>query len=268
MTTKELDFVRNHLGVPLQASLERMCAMWGLPSRSILDGPPMFAGVDFYMGDRVPYPAPLPTQYRPGGVIAPWAGGFSSPYQEIWDGALLTRAQVQERFGWPDPLGDLAAAVASARESYARPRPQMGWYVPDGDGARQVSDFEFLETSRGTGEGFRRIAQDVVRSRGVRWWVSTVFLSIDHNYRWGPNADPRPVLWETMIFAQHLRPRARMFADDRGAVDTSEYGDEFVDHQSCWRYHSRSGAKLGHAAVLRALRAGKHVRNLELPDRW
>lgn len=279
VTSTQLDVVRNHLGVPWRASTERMCAVFGLPSTFVLDGPPMYVGVDFYFGPAVvPYPAPYPQLYARGGWIegssgARWfgAGGFAAPMGKfLLPEAVLSAAEVRERFGYPtaeQALDNLMATIDTARKSYVRPRrrPSFGWYVPDGDGGRQVSDKEFLATKYN-----KRIAQDVVRSRGVRWWVSTVFMSIDHNYDYlyNENADRRPVLWETMIFAQHLRPRASMFAEERGAVESERYGDDFVDDGSCWRYHSRSGAKLGHAAVVRALRAGQHVRELALPERW
>lgn len=50
-------------------------------------------------------------------------------------------------------------------------------------------------------------------------FVSTVFLGIDHNFF--PEEDPRPVLWETMIF-----------------------GGKYDQYQ--WRYMSEEEAKEGH----------------------
>jgi hypothetical protein len=37
-------------------------------------------------------------------------------------------------------------------------------------------------------------------------WVSTVFLGLDHNHARTvgiPGADPRPILWETMVFSDY-----------------------------------------------------------------
>lgn len=41
----------------------------------------------------------------------------------------------------------------------------------------------------------KRVSQDEIIIKGLTYLVSTVFLSVDHNYDDGP-----PILWETMIF--------------------------------------------------------------------
>lgn len=61
--------------------------------------------------------------------------------------------------------------------------------------------------------------------------VSTVFLSIDHNWGDGP-----PILFETMVF------------------DHSE-GENWSDVY-CGRYCTRAEAEAGHARIVAALRAG------------
>jgi len=75
-----------------------------------------------------------------------------------------------------------------------------------------------------------RIVEQTELKDGHR--VSTVFLALDHNHaaRAGiPGADPRPVLWETMVF------------NDYAAIES--YG--FTR-----RYCSRADAVAGHAAVI------------------
>ena len=70
----------------------------------------------------------------------------------------------------------------------------------------------------------RRVAQDTVGEA----WVSTVFLTVDHNFG-GRGA---PILFETMLFGgQH--------------------------DQSCWRYCTWEEAEAGHARVVAALRDGR-----------
>ena len=67
---------------------------------------------------------------------------------------------------------------------------------------------------------WRRVASDTIEG----WYVSTVFLTIDHNHSGkGP-----PILWETMIF------------DHRGGNE--DWTDEFT-----WRYTTYADAQRGHA---------------------
>lgn len=76
----------------------------------------------------------------------------------------------------------------------------------------------------------RRVAFDFVNG----YCVSTVFLATDHN--WFGSGEP--LLFETMVFAG------------------DELGDGWVD-PFCDRYSTAAAARLGHAAVVEALRAGK-----------
>jgi hypothetical protein len=72
--------------------------------------------------------------------------------------------------------------------------------------------------------GNRRVAETTVGDA----WVSTVFLTVDHNWSGvGP-----PILWETMIFD--------------GEWD-----------QHCWRYSSVEEARASHAAIVAALTRGE-----------
>jgi hypothetical protein len=72
---------------------------------------------------------------------------------------------------------------------------------------------------------------------GSGWWISTVFLGIDHGY----GVSGPPLLFETMIFKpEHPRqPRA------------------FVAHwdQQCRRYATWAGAAAGHRAIVAEFRA-------------
>ena len=89
------------------------------------------------------------------------------------------------------------------------------------------------------------VAQDTVKREadGRMFWVSTVFLAVDHSFTDGP-----PVLWETMVFdglegggPQHIKtafglPGLRDHAQDR--------------------YSSLAAAKAGHRAMVDAVRRG------------
>jgi hypothetical protein len=78
----------------------------------------------------------------------------------------------------------------------------------------------------------RRVASDTVG----HLWVSTVFLSIDHQFGMGP-----PVLWETMIFNNRT-----------GESDLY-----------CERYTSREEAERRHVEIVGLLREGKSPDELQ-----
>lgn len=83
-------------------------------------------------------------------------------------------------------------------------------------------------------------ARTVGKTEVNGWFVSTVFLGIDHNFGGGP-----PLLFETMIFSHH-EPRN--------------------DHdEGCWRYTTWEEAEQGHAAVVAWLTADPTA-NTDGPD--
>ena len=67
-----------------------------------------------------------------------------------------------------------------------------------------------------------------------RPFVSTVFLSIDHDFTFGEDCGRAPVLWETMIFG--------------GPLDDTQ-----------WRYRSRLDAVRGHALACELVRRTPRV---------
>ena len=81
------------------------------------------------------------------------------------------------------------------------------------------------------GKFMENMAERIVEQEHVGvYWISTVFLGLDHN--WSSGA---PILWETMIF-------------DQGTEKNRPYRDEFCD-----RYSSYAEAVDGHAkAVVQA----------------
>jgi hypothetical protein len=97
------------------------------------------------------------------------------------------------------------------------------YWIPEGDTPREVDFDEYVKWAQEPFEKTRRIAKTKIG----RVEVSTVFLTIDHNWAGGP-----PILFETMIFG--------------GPHDESQ-----------WRYHTRAEAEAGHARVVAALRRGE-----------
>ncbi len=80
------------------------------------------------------------------------------------------------------------------------------------------------------GDPFKDPRRIVARNDVDHYWVSTVFLVIDHAFMGG-----EPVLWETMVFR-------------KDPPETDLYSE---------RYTSREAAAQGHARVVAELLAGK-----------
>jgi len=122
---------------------------------------------------------------------------------------------------------------------HSRERPYT--YYLDDNGEPVGADLddprliEWFSHSWEPGPRSKRVAENEVD----HYWVSTVFLSIDHAFLDGP-----PVLWETMVF-------------DRETGESDLY---------CEGYASREAAMQGHARVVAALLAGKTPDELEPED--
>lgn len=98
----------------------------------------------------------------------------------------------------------------------------------DRDGNRVPDDF------RSGDSDYKRVAQSWVGEK----WISTVWLSLNHQFDEGP-----PLIFETMVFdSEH------------------SFQDEFV----C-RYSTEEEALLGHLDTLRRLKAGESLTG-EVPD--
>ena len=78
------------------------------------------------------------------------------------------------------------------------------------------------------GEDYRRLASDEVGS----FWVSTVWLGLNHNWRDGP-----PLIFETMVFP------------------VADGEPDFGTVPECTRYSTRDEALAGHAEVVTLIRA-------------
>lgn len=102
----------------------------------------------------------------------------------------------------------------------------IDWYILDDNNnvvkaATYLEGAEWLERNRDR----KRVAQDDVVIDGQTYWVSTVFLGIDHGY----DNNSVPVVFETMVFAK----------DSGGNINYSElymnrysyYDDALAGHE-------------------------------------
>lgn len=101
----------------------------------------------------------------------------------------------------------------------------------------------------------------VFSTRVGDYWVSTVFLGLDHN--WGRG---RPILFETMIFAyfesifpsdEHWHTLRQQELKERGL------NEDFLDYQQRW--HDWSEAEAGHETMVRHVEAATGAKRWEYP---
>lgn len=119
----------------------------------------------------------------------------------------------------------------------------QGEPVPATDGLAWAQWLESAAASR---------ARIVAQTEIGPYWVSTVFLGMDHN--WGGGAGP-PILWETMVFGEAGPDGRRRVVDDNFGLlnDGSIWGD-------CSRYSSLAMARYGHAQTVAAVEAANERR--------
>ena len=101
------------------------------------------------------------------------------------------------------------------------------WVERDGNPVRV--DFDEYVSSRPSAGG-RRVAEDWAEG----YWISTVFLGVDHQFGPGP-----PLLYETMVFP------------------VTEDGHTSYIEAYCDRYSTREQAAKGHKRIVEKLRAGE-----------
>lgn len=92
------------------------------------------------------------------------------------------------------------------------------------------------------GEWLEGADRSVCQTRIGRWFVSTVFLGIDHNFHMpfapdGSPVDHRPVLFETMVFTAVDHPRVKFSTRIPCLFNFQE------------RYHTWTEAEQGHQKV-------------------
>ena len=104
---------------------------------------------------------------------------------------------------------------------------------------KQVVVATLMEWARWFETADRHVAQDTIGD----YWVSTVFLGLDHNYGSGP-----PILFETMVFDRG-HPKTVTLVDGR----TRTYAPAVDGYFG--RYRTYEEAEKGHAKIVRAIRA-------------
>jgi hypothetical protein len=102
-----------------------------------------------------------------------------------------------------------------------------GKYILDAD-LREVECKDLLKWARWMQSTERHVGQELIEP----YWVSTVFLGLDHNYFGG-----QPLLYETMIF-KYLNY------------------DNLKSIQLVERYHTWAEAEQGHAEAVEKVKAG------------
>lgn len=89
-------------------------------------------------------------------------------------------------------------------------------------------------------DNYQRIEQTATTA-GV-FWVSTVWLGVDHGHYFGPGQNPRPIIFETMVFDK--RPANQRENEMLPGVPISPIMEQD-------RYSTEAEAIMGHAAMLK-----------------
>lgn len=87
---------------------------------------------------------------------------------------------------WYDKQGKLIAGIAD----FDNPTEKKRWH-------RDMKKVESLLTD----VNYKRVAATEVKIGRKKYWVSTVWLGLDHSFSWSADKpNPCPIIFETMIF--------------------------------------------------------------------
>jgi hypothetical protein len=112
-------------------------------------------------------------------------------------------------FGFNDRYATVAQLSPEAREMYeafTKDKPESpltkAWlaithYVMDDD--MNAVEAPFIEWAAQYG-GDRRHERQIRIDRIGDWFISTVFLGMDHGFNYDDDRNYKPILWETMVF--------------------------------------------------------------------
>lgn len=168
--------------------------------------------------------------------------------------------QVPDPQTWTELSDDILSQLYSKHPYLAAlaRRPLNYMLAPDG---RTPIPVETLEWARwyGTPEG--RKAKIVAQTKYRGYWISTVFLGLDHAYGGGP-----PILWETMIFFMRDRLRQRRMRRHPSRRLAELQGRRNRPSRRYWspgyrldgwqdRYTSYEAALAGHSSAVRTVRS-------------
>ena len=85
---------------------------------------------------------------------------------------------------------------------------------------------------------YKRVAEDTIEVDGKSYWVSTVWMGLDHSFSLG---DHPPIIFETMVFLTE--------GVSKPAWDGGDWSDLAMD-----RYATKEEALAGHAAMCEMVR--------------
>ena len=115
------------------------------------------------------------------------------------------------------------------------------------DENRQPKEAELLEWAEWFETNKARISK---QTREGKYFISSVFLGLDHN--WG---DGEPILWETMVF------------EDIEPVEEEIFGKKYTrTHKDIFqkRYHTEHKMLLQHNELIWDIKQGKNIQNYNL----
>lgn len=99
-------------------------------------------------------------------------------------------------------------------------------------------------------ESYRIVKQEYIGN----YWISTVWLGLNHNYGFGP-----PLIFETMVF-NHSMPRPPRFPEtEYGTDEFDQWLEDYPEQTSasdldCERYATEEQATKGHEAMVEKVR--------------
>jgi hypothetical protein len=131
------------------------------------------------------------------------------------------------------------------------------WYDKQGKpllDAEDIKDPRWIEQMREvekllTDREYKVVGQDYTPNK--KYWVSTVWLGIDHSFSWFKDEpNPHPLIFETMVF--YSKP-AYKYHTVKGKRKRWYYHESVNDddYEGQDRYVSEEGAKLGHQRWLK-----------------
>jgi len=142
--------------------------------------------------------------------------------------------------------------TAGEADSFDEVREGGGGYYDRSGNAISFRDWARLRAYAHKNEDkYIRVAADEVDD----YWISTVWLGMDHSYGRGP-----PLIFETMVFNRSYPDRPRLPSDvEVGTDEFNEWLAEYPEYTSCSdldceRYSSEAQALEGHARMVEKVR--------------
>lgn len=90
-----------------------------------------------------------------------------------------------------------------------------------------------------------KIKDEDIQNGDKKYWVSTVFLGLDHQYGEGP-----PLVFETMVFGYHDEASAEAYNENEYSWVRVKPGDLNWSDLDCERYSTYDEAMKGHETMI------------------